>query len=276
MRIAHLIAHAESVPHCVPSLSRWLLCASATREIYYQKKTQCSNDSDIQMMGEGNMKQNRGGWENKSAKVLVKISDNTTKTLKYYFFTCKWRSYLIPQNKPGRCSALGLLQNPCVFILAKFCTLTLRFPVRILTSYCFTRSFLNTALERVPQAKTSCLHLLSRGFRLLQSTGDCLWVLNALAMPLTFLLPTIYLAHTHTLDPTYQFCTSSVSVCPASASHSNWNGARGQGRRNLGQWLHLDLRTISLLHYSCLCLNLPVPQGKTASAQPQRLGPAGT
>lgn len=71
---------------------------------------------------------------------------------------------------------------------------------------------MNTALERVPQAKTSCLHLLSRVFRLLQSTGDCLWVLNTLAMPLTFLLPTIYLAHAHTLDPTYQFCTSLPSL----------------------------------------------------------------
>ena len=82
MRIAHLIAHAESVPHYVPSLSRWLLCASATRDKYYQKKTQCSSDRDIQMMGEGNMKQNRGGWEK---NVLVKISDNTTKSLKDYF-----------------------------------------------------------------------------------------------------------------------------------------------------------------------------------------------
>lgn len=51
----------------------------ATREKYYQKKTQYSSRSDIQTMGEGNVKQNRGEWEKKTASVLVKISDNTKK-----------------------------------------------------------------------------------------------------------------------------------------------------------------------------------------------------
>lgn len=117
------------------------------------------------------------------------------------------------------------------------------------TSYFFTRSLSKTPLESVLQANTSCLHLLNRVFRLLRSTRDWFWVLNTLAMPLAFLLPMIYFAHTHThwTPP-----TSSVPVYTAPASHSNWNGARGQERRNLDQWFHLDLWTISLLRSSSM------------------------
>lgn len=61
MRIAHLIAHAESVPHYVPSLSRWLLCAPAARERLLSKEAPLLSDSDIQMVGERNVEQGRLG-----------------------------------------------------------------------------------------------------------------------------------------------------------------------------------------------------------------------
>lgn len=53
MRIAHLIAHAKSVPHYVPSLFRWLLCAPATRESYYQRKPHCEVTVTLKWWGKG-------------------------------------------------------------------------------------------------------------------------------------------------------------------------------------------------------------------------------
>lgn len=68
--------------------------------------------------------------------------------------------------------------------------------------------------------------------------------------------------HTHWTPP-----TSSVPVCPDPASHSNWNGARGQGRRNLGQWFHLDLWTISVVHSSSMPVSVWTCQCHRAKQQ---------
>lgn len=83
MRIAHLIAHAESVPHYVPSLSRRPLCNK--RKILSKEKPVFKQQWQSEVMGEGNMKQNRGGWE-KSVNVLAEFSDNTKKPLKIIFY----------------------------------------------------------------------------------------------------------------------------------------------------------------------------------------------
>lgn len=78
--------------------------------------------------------------------------------------------------------------------------------------------------------------------------------------------------HTHWTPP-----RNSAPDCAAPASHSKWN-TRDQGRRNLGWRFHLDLWPISILNSSSMpvCLNLPVPQDKTASAPPQGLDHANT
>jgi len=68
--------------------------------------------------------------------------------------------------------------------------------------------------------------------------------------------------HTHCTSS-----TSSASVFPAPASHSNWNGARAQERRNLGQWLHLDLWTISYLQSSFMPVSASTCQCHRAKQQ---------
>ena len=211
----------------------------------------------------------------KKANVHIKISENTTKTLKDYFLHAS-REVHGTMNKPGKHSELVLLQNPCIFfLLAKFCILTLRFPVRKPTSYCFTIWLLKTALETAPQVKKSCLRLINSVFRLLQSTGDCLSVLNTLAMPLAFCLPVIYLAHAHTLYLIYQFCIS--FPCPSIPQQLEWG--KSPREKESGPVVTprpLDYKLPPVFFHACLCLNLPVPQGKTARAQPQQPGPAGT
>lgn len=127
------------------------------------------------------------------------------------------------------------------------------------------------------QANTSCLHLLNQVFRPLRSTRDCFWVLNTLAMPLAFLLPMIYFAHTHThtLDPTYQFCTSLHS--PSIPQQLKWG--KRPGEKEPGPVIPprpLDYKPSLLFFHACLYLNLPVPQGKQQVLNLRCLALAGT